>query len=291
EPNHPLVALSRIDPSALEYLSDIKWLRDGAAHYSRMIPSPDVALEARDRMYSLLRMLVGVSEAGVVAGNTVQSRGAELELRVRNQAEQLTELKYPGVADRPNLRTRLIDMHASAMVVSLVGGSSDGASVDALRGRIREAVVAATIAMEAVFSEVEVVAPIPARISDDMSADRERNASILVAAAVDVGFSLDKFGFLSQRLTHVSFDRLRRASKRYGQTLSSRVCGQVLAARGRSDHPMREIAKRVPSLLLDIGRIVESRGHGDECSVTVSGVAEIEAMVAKDVCAILEAIR
>lgn len=46
----------------------------------------------------------------------------------------------------------------------------------------------------------------------------------------------------------------------------------------------------MPSLLLDVGRLVEVRGHGDDVVVTAAEVAEIETMVANDIRAVLDAI-
>ncbi len=151
-------------------------------------------------------------------------------------------------------------------------------------------VVALAIAMEAAFAEIEAEAPTPASVVQTISNDREQNAVRLASAAVAVGFDVEPSGQLPKALTHAKANRIRRAAQGQGETLSARVAAQLLAAHQQSDHPLREVAKRLPTLLLDVGRLVEARGHGDDVVVTAAEVAEFETTVANDIRAMLEAI-
>ena len=147
-----------------------------------------------------------------------------------------------------------------------------------------------TIATEAAFAEIEMDARTPASVAQAVSNDRERNAAQLAAAATELGFAVEASGQLPKSITHAKANRIRRAAQGEAETLSARVAAQLLAAQRQSEHPLREVAKRVPSLLLDVGRLVEARGHGDDVVVTAAEVAEIETIVANDVRAVLEAI-
>lgn len=286
--DHPLTALATREPGALEYLAELGKLRIGASHDTSLVPSAEVATEMRDRLFSFLRALVGAGPADVEAGNVERSWGADLLLRVRARAEQVAE-GYPGLAERPNLRTRVIEMHYSALIVKLLAASAATAT-ETLNTRLRDALVAITIATEAAFAEIEMDSRTPASVAQAVSNDRERNAAQLAAAATELGFAVEASGQLPKSITHAKANRIRRAAQGEAETLSARVAAQLLAAQRQSEHPLREVAKRVPSLLLDVGRLVEARGHGDDVVVTAAEVAEIETIVANDVRAVLEAI-
>lgn len=187
----------------------------------------------RDRLFSLLRALVGVGPADVEAGTAEPAWGADLLLRVRARAEQLSE-RYPGLAERPNVRTRVIEMHHSSLLVKLAGSATT--VQETLHTRLRDAVVAITIAMEAVFAEVDQDAPISASIAQAVSNDREQNAVRLAKAASALGFALEASGQLPKSLTHARANRIRRAAQGHGETLSARVAAQLLAADDQSDH-------------------------------------------------------
>ena len=287
-PDHPLNALGTREPGALEYFAGLGKLRIGASHDTALVPSVEVATEMRDRLFSLLRALVGAGPANVEAGKLELPWGADLLLRVRARAERVAE-GYPGLAERLNLRTRVIEMHHSALIVQLLAASATTAT-ETLNTRLRDAVVAMTIAMEAAFAEIEMDAHTPASVAQAVSSDRERNALQLAAAATALGFALDASGLLPKSVTHAKASRIKRAAHGEAETLSACVAAQLLAAQQQSEHPLREVAKRVPSLLLDVGRLVETRGHADDVFVTAAEVAEIESMVAIHVRAVLEAI-
>lgn len=286
--DHPLASLGAREPDALEFFAEIGRLRIGASHYTSSVPSAEIAVEMRDRLFAVLRALVGAGAVDVETGTSEPSWGADLLLRVRARAEKASE-SYPGLAERPNVRTRVIEMHHAALLVKLLAGSAATAS-ETLNTRARDAVVALTIAMEAAFAEIEAEAPTPAEVAQTISNDREKNAALLASAAVAVGFEVEVSRQLPKSLTHAKANRIRRAAQGQGETLSARVAVQLLAAHQQADHPLREVAKRVPSLLLDVGHLVEARGHGDDVVVTAAEVAEIETMVATDIRAMLEAI-
>ncbi|MGQ9371731.1 hypothetical protein [Azospirillum sp. ST 5-10] len=286
--DHPLATLGAREPDALEFFAEISRLRIDASHDTSAVPSAEVAVEMRDRLFAVLCALVGAGPADVGTSASEPSWGADLLLRVRARAEQVSE-GYPGLTDRPNLRTRVIEMHHTALIVKLLAASAATAPEN-LSTRARDAVVALTIAMEAAFAELEAEAPTPASIAQMISNDREQNAARLASAAVAVGFDVEASGQLPKVLTHAKANRIRRAAQGHGETLSARVAAQLLVAHQRADHPLREVAKRVPTALLDVGRLVEARGHGDDVLVTAAEVAEIETMVANDIRAMLETI-
>jgi hypothetical protein len=285
---HPLVSLGAREPDALEFFAEIGRLRIDASHDTSAVPTAEVAVEMRDRLFAVLRALVGAGAADVEPGTSEPSWGADLLLRVRAQAERATE-SYPGLSERPNVRTRVIEMHHAALLVKLLAASAATAS-GTLSTRVRDALVAFTIVMESAFAELEAEASTPASVVQTISNDREQNAVRLTSAAVAVGFDVEPSGQLPKALTHAKADRIRRAAQGQGETLSARVAAQLFAAHQQSDHPLREVAKRRPTLLLDVGRLVEARGHGDDVVITAAEVAELETMVANDIRAMLEAI-
>ncbi len=289
-PDHPLTALGTREPDALEYLADLRKLRIDAAHDTASVPSAEVATEMRDSLFSVLRALVGAGPVDVEAGREELTWGADLLLRVRARAEQVAD-GYPGLAERPNLRTRMIEMHHASLLVKLLSCSTTTVP-ETLNTRGRDAVVAITIAMEAVFAEVEAQASTPASVAQTISNDRGRNADLLASAAVAVGFETEVSGQLPEALTHAKANRIRRVAQGHGETLSARVAAQLLAAQQQVAHPLRQVAKRIPALLLHVGRLVDARGNGNDVApwVTPLVVAELETMVANDIRAMLETI-
>ena len=287
-PEHPLANLAAREPDALEFFAEIGKMRIDASHATAAVPSAEIGVEVRDRLFSVLRALVGAGSADVETGTSEPSWGAAMLLRIRARAEQVAE-GYPGITDRPNLRPRVIEMHNAVLLVELLADSAATAP-ETLSTRARDAVVALTIAMEAAFAEIEADAATPEDIAQAISNDRERNAVLLASAAVAVGFEVEASGHLPKTLTHAKANRIRRAAQGQGETLSARVAVQLLAAQQQTEHPLREVAKRVPKLLLDMGRLVDARGHGDDVIVTAAEVAEIKTIVAKHIRAMLETI-
>ncbi|MEF8701257.1 MAG: hypothetical protein V5B33_18490 [Candidatus Accumulibacter sp. UW20] len=298
--DHPLATLAAREPDALEFFAEMGKRRIDASHDTSAVPSVEIAVEMKDRLFAVLRALVGAGPVDVETDAQAPSWGGDLLLRVRARAEQASE-GYPGLVERPDLRARVIEMHHAALLVKLLAGSAATSSEKLLAGsaatssetlstRARDAVVALTIAMEATFAAIEAEASTPSEVAQTISDDRERNATLLASAAVAVGFEVETSGQLPKALTHAKANRMRRAAQGQRETLSARVAVQLFAAHMKADHPLREVAKRLPSLLRDVGRIVDARGHGDDVVVTASEVAEIETMVANDIRTMLEAI-
>jgi hypothetical protein len=285
--NHPLATLGAREPDALEFFAQIGKLRIDASHDTSSVPSAEVAVEIRDRLFAVLRALVGAGAVDVETGASAPSWGADLLLRVRAQAEQASG-SYPSLPERPNLRTRVIEMHHAALLVKLLANST--ANLDTLKTRVRDAVVAMAIATEAAFAELELQAPTPDSVADAVSDDRQENDEQLAVAADTLGFRTDDFGKLPKSLSYARPERIRAVAFGKKETLSASVTAQLLAAHQQSDHPLRQVAKRLPTLLLDVGRLVEARGHGDDVGATAAEVAELETMVGNDIRAILAAI-
>ena len=185
----------------------------------------------------------------------------------------------------------MIEMLDAVLLLKLLSASTTTAP-ETLRSRLRDAILAIAITMEAVFAQIEKAAPTPASVVQAITNDRERNAEQLVRAASAIGFALDASGHLPQSFTHAKAQRIRRAARGQGETLSARVSAQVLAASQQPEHPLRELAKRAPSLLLDIGRLVDARGHGDEVPrwVTAAVAEDIKETVANTVRTVIEVI-
>lgn len=290
ESNHPLVMLATRAPDALEFLAEIGRPRIDASHFTSTVATSETALQIRDGMFSFLRNLVGSGHVDEEEEAAAPAWGADLLLRIRAQAEKATQ-EYPGLEDYPDLRMRVIEMHEAALLVKLLAGSAT-TNHETLNTRLRDAMVAIAITMEASLAEIEKRAPIPASVVQEISNDRNQNAEQLTTSASAIGFMLDTSGQLPQSFTHAKAQRIRRAVRGQGETLSARVAAQVLAARRQPGHPLREVAKRAPNLLLDIGRLVEARGHGDQVPLWVNTVVaeEIKAMVANTVRTVIDII-
>jgi len=290
ESSHPLVMLATRAPDALEFLVKIGRPRIDASHFTSAVASPETALQIRDEMFSFLRNLVGTKHVDAENAAVAPAWGADLLLRIRAQAEQSTGA-YPGLEDYPDLRMRVIEMHDAALLVKLLASSSM-INHEALSARLRDAMVAIAITMEAALAEIEKSAPTPASVAQAISNDRKQNAEQLTIAASSIGFTLDASGQLPQSFTHAKAQRIRRAARGQGETLSARVAAQLIAASQRPEHPLREVAKRAPNLLMDVGRLVDARGHGDEVPPWVNAAVaeEIKAMVANAVRTVIEVI-
>ena len=180
-------------------------------------------------------------------------------------------------------------MHHAVRLVALLATATNPPK-DALNARLRDAVVATTIAVEAAFAEIERNTPTPASVAQAVSDDRTHNAALLAQVAATLGFTLDEAGQLPQSLTHAKANRMRRAAQGRAETLSARVAVQLLAAQQQAQHPLHEVARQVPLLLRDVGHLVETRGHGDDVAVTAAEVAEIAAQAIHNIRAMLEAI-
>jgi len=288
--DHALRSLATRDASALEFLAYLGKLRINASHNTSSVPTVSVASAARDRLFKMLRALVGAGPALDTGASQSDELawGADLGLRLRARAEKCT-LEYPGIDEYPDLRTRVIDMHHAALLVSLLARSGD-ALEDGMRTRLRDFAVAASIALEAALAEVERVSPSLPGIVEAISDDRSANASTLMAAATAIGFQLDADGTLPAVLTHARPDRARRAAHGEANTLLACLMAQVLSAARQPAHPLREVARQNPAFLLHVGHVVAARGHGDEVAIDAAAAAQIENTLREDLRALLAAL-
>ena len=288
--DHPLRSLAMRDPSALEFLAHLGKLRIDASHNTASAPTVNVAAAARDRLFDVLRALVGDGPALDVAsapGDALEW-GADLSLRMRARAEKAA-LEYQGIEEFPELRTRIIDMHHAALLVQLLSRSGS-VSPDSMRTRLRDFTVAASIAMEAALAEVERLSPSLGEVAAAISDDRNANAAVLTTAASAIGLHLSDDGTLPAVLTHARADRIRRAAHGEAETLSARLVAQVLSAVRQAEHPLREVARLEPAFLLHAARVVAARGHGDEVSIDAAAAGEIENTLREDLRALLAAL-
>lgn len=287
---HPLSALAATCPGAMDLLARLRDLRNAGQHDTGSIPRMEEACADRERLFDLLRALVGSGPADLASETGANlSWGSDLLLRIRAQAEKIVETDYPDIDARLDLRTRLIEMHAAAILLRLLDRSEETAP-DSLRTRLRDFVVAAAIIAEALLAEIERAAPSRATNVSELGEDRVQNAERIVAIASSLGFTLDAVGRLPEALTHARADRVRRAVSGRAETLSARLIALLLAAAGEPDHPLREVARASPAFLLHLGRIVEVRGHADSVHIDTTEAAELESTVAKEVQAVLGAL-
>jgi hypothetical protein len=285
---HPLASLAVKNPNALILLAECKKRRDNAGHYT----SADLAtdpMELRNDLFNLFRNLVGSDAVDKVATFKGISWGRDIYLRIRSQAVHGTRKAYPGVDEHPDIHSRLIEMREAFLVVDLL--SRSGVDVqDILKARLRDLMVASTIAMEAIFAELEKDAPSLTSVAQAISDNRNQNATLLVEAASALGFQLDKEGNLGQELTHTKPESIRLAAYGKVKSLQATIAAQVLTAAQQKDHPLREIAHKSPDFLLHLGQLVEARGHGDDVSVTAAEAQEIVKLIETDIRLLLELI-
>jgi hypothetical protein len=288
---HPLRALAVTFPQALELLSHLGRLRNDASHDTDSVPSVDRALAVRDQLFAFLRALVG-TKSGTQAVSTSASGaltwGADMLLRIRAQAEKAA-LEQEGLESFPELRTRMVEMHHAAIILELLV-ASEGGGVDGIRSRLRDFAVAAAIATEAAIAELEKVAPSNPAVATRVVEDREANAAQLARAAVSLGFTVTRDGTLPAALGQARTDRIRRAAQGRAETLSARVSAQMLTAVDQPEHPLRDVARSLPSFLLHVATIVEVRGHGDDVALGAAQVAGLRGMVRDVVRAVLAAV-
>jgi hypothetical protein len=288
DPNHPLAALAAREPRALQLIARLKAMRDQVSHATRKVTTPTDAREIQTDLFTLLRAFLGEGPPEPVRAGHDPAWGADLLLRIRVQAERAVN-DYAELGALPELRTRLIEMHSASRILELIA-NEDSVEPNALSACLRNLLVSMAIAAEALFAELERAAPSLAALADQISGDRERNREKLISAAAAVGFALDASGNLPSALTRVRPERVRRAARGDGETLSSRAMIQVLTAAQQADHPLREIAPRAPRLLLNLGQLVEERGHGSEIATTAEAAHQLETTLKNDIRTVLDVI-
>ena len=73
--DHPLATLGAREPDALEFFAEIGRLRIDASHDTSAVPTAEVAVEMRDRLFAVLRALVGAGAVDVESGTSDPSWG------------------------------------------------------------------------------------------------------------------------------------------------------------------------------------------------------------------------
>ncbi|MCW2311422.1 hypothetical protein [Rhodoferax antarcticus] len=285
---HSLATLAVRNPNALILLAECKKRRDNAGHYT----SADLAtdpVQLRNDLFNLFRNLVGTDAANNLATGKGVSWGADISLRIRSQAVQGIEKAYPGVDEHPDIHSRMIEMREAFLVVDLLSRSWVDAQ-DILKARLCALMFASTIVMEAIFAALEKEAPSLTSVAQEISDDRNKNATLLVEAASGLGFQLDKEGKLTQELTHTKPESIRLAAYGKVKSLQATIAAQVLSANQQKDHPLRDIARNCPCFLLHLGQLVEARGHGDDVSVSAAEAQEIVKLIETDIRLVLEVI-
>lgn len=278
---HPLATLAAINPNALVFLANFKKRRNKASHNAAAEVSITDAMQLRSDLFKFFRDLLGIAAADEVAIGKEVSWGSDMFLRIRSQAVKGIEQTYPGIDEHPDLHSRMIEMREASLVVDmLTRAGTDGDEL--LKARLKQVMVDTTIVMEAIFAELEKQAPSLSSIAQDISDDRNQNATLLVNAASALGFHLDEDGKLTQELTHTKSDSLRKAVHGKVESLQATVAAHILSANEQQGHPLREIARKAPQFLLHLGQLVKARRHGDEVSVTAAEAQEIVKFIELD---------
>jgi hypothetical protein len=167
---------------------------------------------------------------------------------------------------------RLVDLFESLIQARTLAATPNAGPL--IPGSLRDVSVRATIVLEAAVRELERVAP-AGRLSGGISHyDRRANAALAIEAARAAGFALDQAGGLPQELTR-------------GGTLSSRVLVLLLAVPEPAE-PVRQLARESPSWLLDVGGVVQLRGHGDTDGLDASHIEPLHAMTIRALQAVLD---
>ena len=282
-PSHPLRVVARTVPDAVAFLSQLGLRRNDGSHESDRAVRIEDAEVLHEALFRFLRALLGegTGAVGATAGWADAGWGTGMRLRLRGQAEQAVQA-FEGAEDRPELRARLIEMHEAAILVELLHRSGQVSPPD-MRGRVRDLVVAATIATESVIAELSRTAP-PDRALAPAPGARKNPARVTEAARA-LGFICDEHGEIPGDIAAARPDRIREAAFGRRTTLSAMIVAQLLTAEQVDGHPLRRIAQRLPSFLLDLAELVRIRGHADEVKLeadaaphfveTVLGVAAV----------------
>lgn len=287
-PAHPLTGLARDCPGALALLARFQQLRNRGQHFSDTPPRLEEADADQGGLFDLLRALVGVGPAGAPAPAPTGAGGADLLLRLRAQAEQQVSDRYPGSNERPALHTRLIETETAALILAKLIETADA---EVLRGRLRDFVVAAAIASEALLREINAAASHQGPAPDAaLGAERDRNAARITAVAAALGFACDDRGALPAVLTHARVERVQRAAAGNGETLSAWLVALLLAADADPAHPLRAVASACPDFVLHLGELVEARGHADVVVIEPTAALALHERLRRDLGLVLDAL-
>lgn len=282
EPRHPLRVLAARVPGMLGFLARLRQARNSGSHDGSALPTLAQAQELNEELYAMLRGLFGAAAGEATPAQKELQQATDVYLRMRARAEQ-DAMSSPGIEAYPDLFIRMVEMHEAAIEArTLAGGNAEATAVAA---SVRDLSVRACIALEAALREVERgvrEGPLVAGLSHY---DRKANAALAVAAARGIGFALDPAGGLPQALTHAQPSRVQSAARR-GSTLSARLMNLLLGAAGPAE-PLRALAQECPSWLLDVGEVIDLRGHGDREDLEAGHIEQLETQAIKAVQAVL----
>lgn len=274
---HPLRMLAARQPDALALLVRLKRARNPASHAGALVPTMAGANALWEDVFAVLRALVGAAAEPSAAPVAAVGPAGDLHIRMRATAEHMAN-RCAGIDEWPAVRARLVDMHAAAVQARTLPPDSEF-----MPSALRDLAVSASTVLEEVMAALSAPA-LPLRLVGGLSHDRRSNAEMIVRAARLAGFALNPQGGLSTELTHAGFDGIRAAAEARPSSLQASVAA-LLLAEPHPAAPMLALARRAPEWLLDLGRIVEMRGHGN---VGALGVADAEPLE-KNTAALVEA--
>ncbi len=281
--SHPFRTVALAFPLGVAFLSDFGLRRNEGSHQGDAGVQLAAAEAIHDGLFHLLRALLGegTGPGGEASGWSELGWGAGLRLRLRGQAEQAVR-RYDGAEERPELRARLIEMHEAAILLDLLRASGQLAPRE-MSGRVRDLVVAGAIAAEGAIAEFARAVPCDRSVAPAPGARKDPVA--VTRAAEALGFSADEKGEVPGAIASARPDRIREAASGRRATLSAMVVAQLLTAARHENHPLRRVAERSPTFVLDLASIVQARGHAGTVTLeaddaprfleTVGGVATV----------------
>lgn len=288
-PLHPVRRLAREWPECVRFLSDVKAARDKASHGSDEPVLAEVE-QCIQGVYRFLRGLLpelgGGTEIVPNAAKPADIWHADVLNRVRLQAAQRVEACLgPCARDYPAVFGQLVEMQCRVMeIAALVPEEAQWAKPER---RLTDCLVAGCASLEAAMREVLASSPPPDSLAPPVI-DGRMDSAKLVQAAVALGFRLLGPGLpISLATVQIGFVRDAIRFKRV-RSLGAAVVATVIAANASAEHPLRDLAKANPDFLLQIGDLVDRRGHGDRVRLETTEVAHVSATVMKIAKAILD---
>ncbi len=279
EPSHPVVRMMADIPNVLVELHELRQARNDASHNNANLSTwaDDV-----ERFHALTYRMVryGLSASTGTGEFRVMSESAADLSMVWSVEHRLRAAKHAKVKKEfgamilqfPGLGSALLSMRVAAKKAS--GEYTKNLDRNHVASLNRVAVVAAASTIEALLEILQAPAP----GSEKFELKGQRSGTRIVRAARVVGLDLDEDGGLPESLTTSRTDRIQESLDRADRgTLGSRAAAVMLAAELDEAHPLRRIVIRDPGFMLEIGRIITIRGHGDKVDLkgrSVSSVVE-----------------
>lgn len=261
DPAHPLRSAARLFPGSIAFLSDLGLHRGWASHAGADPPSASSARALRDGIFRFVRALLGLPDAAAGAAPLDgDAWSARLQLRLRGRAEQVVAERFEGADARPELRARLVELHACAEHLRLLV-ESERTAAPRLASRTRDLVVAGSIALEAALGELVRSTPPPPPMPPGPP------QAWLSETARALGFDGDERGEVPPAIARAATHRVEQAFRGRRTTVSATLIVLLRAAGVDAAHPLRRIAASAPAFLLDVARVVHARGHGGDVGI------------------------